>query len=260
MSAIVKGQQGMVFRGVSRRYVPGQGDSTVFVYDSGSLLEAQNFYSSQRAVGTNAVTIDEAGPPYTVEVASPDTGTSTDESYEDQWELPAIQKENNLLEIPEFQALPDAVRQAIKEYAESSKTFDEALTAINDAYGTPVAAGDDAYEILLLLSKGSDSYPSPSSLLRWTRIVNRNYQAIADAYDSVNYVFSTATLVANTPMPANIVSAVQLAAGALPSPATGYVKGWLKQQPTITYRGAGRIEITQEWTLENWNDWLYFNT
>jgi hypothetical protein len=249
MSATVKGQQGMVFRGVTRRYVPGQGDSTVFVYESGILSEAQNFYSSQRAVGTNAVDLDESGPPYRVEVATPDAGTNDPDTFEDQWEITDVDVTKSIFELDSFRALSTAEQTALQGFAaDTGQDYDALLDQLTSA---------NAVDFSLLILRGTTEIQAPTAGLRWTRIVSRNYSAISSAYNSVNRIFSLGTIQSFASIPASISDAVAAAQGNVPSAASGYATGWLKKQPSVTYRGAGRIEITQQWTLENWSTFLY---
>jgi hypothetical protein len=252
MSAIVLGQQGMVFRGTGRRYVPGQGDSTTFVYETGNLSQADSFYSTQRAAGGNAVSISPDGPPWVVEIATPDTGTNDPDSFEDQWELPDVDVTKSIFELDSFRALSAAEQTALQSLSnDPGQDYDAILAELTS---------NNAIDFSLLILRGTNEIQAPTAGLRWTRIVSRNYSAISGAFSSVNRIFSLGTIQNFSTIPASISAAVSAAQGNIPSAASGYATGWLKKQPSVTYRGAGRIEITQQWVLENWSTFLYGST
>lgn len=251
MSIIYKGET-QVFRGPLYEYRAGQGDTTGQVYEFPTKELAESFYQQQRG-GQNDVRFNSAdGPPYRVEVSVPALDPNTpDDSYEDQWELPPVETTKSIFETDAFRALASAEQSALRSLAaDPGQDYDAILEQLTSA---------TAVNYSLLILRGTTEIQSPTCGLRWTRIVGRNYGAVSAAYSSVNRIFSLGTITSLSGMPANIVTAVTRAQNNIPNAASGYATGWLKKMSSITYRGAGRVEITQEWTLENWSTVLYGN-
>ena len=252
MPAIVKGASA-VYSGPRRRYTPGLGWTTFERYEFSNSADANAFAGAQAALGL-VVDIDDRAPSFPVEVAAPDSGTSSEDEVVDIYELPPLDTERDILESPAFQALSEVSQSLIRGYRTDSS--DTNYYATKSDLGTDTAA----LALLDLMRKGTGAWLAPTVEFRWTRIVGDSglSAASAGAYSGVATVFTTANLIASIGgLPASWSTAITNAAASHPNPVTGYTKGWLKQQSNIVRRGINRNELTLRWILGNWSDDLY---
>ena len=255
MPAIVKGASA-VYSGPRRRYTPGLGWTTFERYEFSNSADANAFAGAQAALGL-VVDIDDRAPSYPVEVAAPDSGTSSEDEVVDIYELPPLDTEKDVVESPAFQALDTTDQKIIKAYRSdpSDSNYDAAVDF-------PISAG--GLILLKLIRKGTTGYLAPSVEFRWTRVVGDSglASASAGAYSGVGTIFTTAALTgAIGGLPAAWSTAITNAAASHPNPTNSdgvsYTKGWLKQQSNIVRRGINRNELTLRWILGNWSDDLY---
>lgn len=247
--SIIKGTASAVLAGTRRRFDPSRGWTTVFRYEFSDSASANAFGGAQ-AGGQNAVDIDDRGPVYSVEISSPTVDPGGTEDPVGRFEVFPVETEKAIWELPAFQSLTAEEQGALRVYAEdqSDANHDAALAAISSF---------DGLEILALVRKGTDHYSAPTVGFRFNQTVSDSYSAIGGAGNSISRIFTSATLISSVGPPTLYVSMINAATAALPTPATGYAKGWLKKQSSITQRGVNRSDITQEWILENWSTFLY---
>ena len=256
MPAIVKGASA-VYSGPRRRYTPGLGWTTFERYEFSNSADANAFAGAQAALGL-VVDIDDRAPSYPVEVAAPDSGTSSEDEVVDIYELPPLDTEKDIAESPLYQSLNQDTQALLTAYR-SDPTQEN-----YEAAEIELASNANGLLTLRLIRKGTTGYLAPSVEFRWTRIVGDSglASASAGAYSGVGTIFTTAALTgAIGGLPAAWSTAITNAAASHPSPTNSdgvsYTKGWLKQQSNIVRRGINRNELTLRWILGNWSDDLY---
>lgn len=259
MAAIVKGLS-VVYSGPRRRFTPGVGWTTFERYEFSNSADANAFAGAQAAAGL-IVDLDDRAPSYPVEVAAPDSGGGSGDEVVDIYELPPLDEQVDIVSSLPFAELIPEIQSGLRAYlADTSDTAYEDFDAAIAASGHPapdIAAGRG---MLLLMHKGTRSFTKPTTEFRWTRIVSdsRLTAGLSGAYDSINMIFETPTLIASVAPPTVWSNAITAAAAAIPAATGNYNKGWLKMQPAITRRGLNRNEITLRWILENWSNDLYY--
>lgn len=245
MSEVIKGALSAL-TGTRRSYSPSNGYVTTFMYQFAKQSDAQAFFASAVSSGYQA-TIDDKGPVYTVEYSDPTPADGSGEVPVDLWEMPPISQDVSIFQLAEFQALPEADRLKLRTYNQSYPETKPTLTS------------DDGESIFKLLQNGTDHYQSPTVSVRWTRTVSGSWNSLGGTYTDVGKIWYASSII-NLGAPGLIAAAITAAtsqrAAAKPAP-TNYRTGWLKQQPTITQRGANKFDIVQEWMLETWSVFLY---
>lgn len=243
----VKGTNGAVLAGTRRRYDPARGWTTALRYEFSDSTSANSFGAASAGSGS-VVDIDDRGPVYAVEVSAPSIDPQDPNAGDalDRYELFPVDLEKSLLEHPSFQALTEAEQLLLVDWFESG-----------DKTSAPAVTSADGIDIYTLLRKGTDHYTSPTLGFRFTQTVPDGWNAVGGAGNSINRIFTSATLISSVGPPTLYSTLIASATASLPSPATDYARGWLKKQSTITQRGTNRSDITQEWLLENWSTFIY---
>ena len=263
--SIIRGLNGAVFQGARRTYTPGVGWASVSRYAVPTLAGAQSL-AGANAGGQSSVDLDESGPPYIVEISSPDSGTGEEEAEVSIYELPALDETPDLLESQPFRNLDSAQKNAIRRYRKSQQNPDDWKVVTN---GAPADGDLEAVEALsgtgLSLAKhirnGQDQFYRPTCEFRWTRTVSDAQlpTASAQAFNSVARIFTTSTLINSVAPPAAWQSAIANAesAASIASGGSNYTVGWLKYQPTITRKGLNKSDIALRWVLSSWSTVIY---
>lgn len=276
----IRGFQGAVLQGSRRSFRPGIGWQTVSRFACPDVGVAQGLAGANSG-GANYVDLDDSGPPYIVEIATPDDGTSEEQPEVSIYELSAVDETPDIYESALFRNLDtnDAGAQTseheksrIRNYRNSAQGLDDWQTWIASplvqegpslgpfvAPTTFPALAGDALEVAKLIRNGQDSFYRATSEFRWTRTVTDAQlpTASAQAFDSVARIFTTATLNSSVAPPVAWQSAVTNAATGITAKGANYSVGWLKYQPTITRKGLNKNEIALRWILNSWNTALY---
>jgi hypothetical protein len=259
MSNIIRGYQGAVFQGARRNYRPGIGWTTSSRYACPDIATAQGL-AGANAGGQLHVDLDDAGPPYIVEIGSPDDGTNDPQQDVEisTYELTAIDETPDIFESELFRGISNEDhKNAVRLYRNSAQSQDDWDALIDPTFGA--GTGNDAYTVAELIRNGQDSFYAAKTEFRWTRTVSDSIlpTSSAQAFDSVAKIFTTDKLNSSVAPPAAWQVAIVNSAENIAAAGTGYAVGWLKYQPTITRKGLNKNEISLRWILNTWNTALY---
>ncbi len=105
-----------------------------------------------------------------------------------------------------------------------------------------------------LLLKGTTHYRNSEYVLRRTQTASNSYTGEFDVKNT-NRLYTTEQILAETTIPASIVFKIQNIE--VPPPQDDYFWGWLKGTPQISTVAGGKIQCTQDYTLEQWSIYPY---
>lgn len=146
----------------------------------------------------------------------------------------------------------------MRAYLNDSTKESTAFGVSGNLYGAP----DIVRRFYRLCLKGSDEYRRAQYVLRHTTNAPNRYSVnVADF--GIEQIYSTAELLTECqdsalwyyPMPGRL--AYKISAIPVPSAQTNYLWGWLKSPSTEITAANNRIEITTEFTLEQWSTDFY---
>ena len=273
MSATIRGYQGAVFQGSRRSFRPGVGWQTVSRFACPDAGVAQGLAGANSG-GSNHVDLDDSGPPYMVEIASPDDGTNEEQPEISIYELSAMDETPDIYESALFRQLDlndtatgttNFEKGRIRNYRNSAQSTADWSQWVELPYTDDItnltypALTGDALALARMIRNGQDSFYRATSEFRWTRTVTdaQLATASAQAFNSVARIFTSSTLNSSVAPPLAWQSAVTNATTGITAQGTGYSVGWLKYQPTITRKGLNKNEIALRWILNSWNTALY---
>jgi hypothetical protein len=232
-------------QGQSKRWNPTSGEGLVRRWRGSQQMCESYFNSLQGTQGVLDLSMDQDGdgPIYIVTAvfgAIQDGVPETDASIPYFWELPGNMVERSIFSHPNFTedgTLTDAEREAVR-------------TAFEDKTGQ--GAGWSALQISLWgeLTKGRETYMTPSFALRITRTFSSQYANTIPTTD----VFKLYTYAQVEAEAASIASPISTAIDAN-IPSGGY---WLKQPPVLRELSNRKLELNQEWWWDpNWSQVAY---
>lgn len=257
----------LVLKSQKIAYSKEQGFRTVTEYE-GTIAAVRAFAFQLNA--TVSWDIDDSdAPKATLTISAPflEAGNQVVEQPVDTWELVGNSQARDIYEHPNSLSLGAKMLSAIKasvqkvqggnSISESNASYE---TAINTSTGLPWLAGVlgvssvKTLELFDLILKGTTSYQISQFVLRYTRVVGST-SAVTVACAYTEYVYQIANINNEAPIPLGLSVAI----GQIPAiPArTNYTAGWLKQAPTSRALANGKVEITTEWWLENWSNYIY---
>ena len=232
-------------QGQSKRWNPTSGEGLVRRWRGSQQMCESYFNSLQGTQGVLDLSMDQDGdgPIYIVTAvfgSIQDGVPETDASIPYFWELPGNMVERSIFSHPNFTedgTLTDAEREAVR-------------TAFEDKTGQ--GAGWSALQISLWgeLTKGRETYMTPSFALRITRTFSSQYANTIPTTD----VFKLYTYAQVEAEAASIASPISTAIDAN-IPSGGY---WLKQPPVLRELSNRKLELNQEWWWDpNWSQVAY---
>ncbi len=177
------------------------------------------------------------------------------------WELLGNDVQKDLYEHPTTLALGidtiSAVKVAVQSVNSSSPGQEQSAktTAVENLRSVAGANADVAEELFNLIIKGTTHYSVSEFVLRHTQTVSNTYQT-QFALNNIEYIYTTDQLQSEAEIPSTIV--FDIASIAEPSEKTGYLWGWLKRSPQISVVAGAKIQVTQEYWLDQWSTYAYF--
>lgn len=177
----------------------------------------------------------------------------------DTWQLLGNEIQKDIRELPAVLNIeatyPGTIGKAYKqvEWWKEGKTASVAFDA---------GAVETGLALANLLARGTTHFPVGQYVLRHTTNAPSNHKENVADY-GVGAVYSTSRLVSEitnrsywiNPCPSRLVYKIENIAA--PPAATGYVWGWRKLPSTETTAAGNRIDISTEYWLEQWNNYIY---
>lgn len=177
------------------------------------------------------------------------------------WELLGNDVQKDLYEHPTTLALGintiSAVKVAVQSVSSSSPGQEQAAktTAVANLRAVAGPNADVAEELFNLIIKGTTHFYVSEFVLRHTQTVSNTYQT-QFALNDIEYIYTTDQLQLEAAIPTNIV--FDIASIAEPAAKDGYLWGWLKRSPQISIVAGAKVQVTQEYWLDQWSTYAYF--
>lgn len=177
------------------------------------------------------------------------------------WELLGNDVQKDLYEHPTTLALGvdtiAAIKSAVQSVNSASPGSEQAAKtdAVNHLRTTSGANADVAEELFNLIIKGTTHYAVSEFVLRHTQTVSNSYTT-QFALNNIEYLYTTAQLIAEASIPTGIV--FDISEIAQPSDKPGYLWSWLKRSPQIIVSAGSKVQMTQEYWLDLWSTYPYF--
>ena len=171
----------------------------------------------------------------------PETETPTN-----SWEVHGMGIQEDIFNHPKSRALGEAQLGSIQDYlANPSKRQNS----------SPALTTPDGHTLWNMVKNGQTSYQRSYFILRNTQTAS-SYAALTYSLAGIEQVWTTAQLPL-AEMPPEVSAFVR----AIPAetPATGFTFGWLKQSPQLTKTFGSRGQLTTEWWLYSWSNYVYTN-
>jgi hypothetical protein len=231
---------------VRRKYTAAGGDAALLGIEASAQAAG---YTTRKIVSPVLSELDILSPE-----TEPGGGSLT---VTDQWQLVGNEITKSIYESPPALELEEANGGAIN-------FIRQAVDAKSSSFVTSFGGGYDitAAALFNMAIRGQDSYLLGQYVLRHTTNCSSGYvDNVSD--DNVFRVYTTSQLLSECQSAALWV---QPLAGRLvnkignivePDSRTGYIWGWLKKPSSETTTPDNRIEITQEYWLEQWPTLLY---
>lgn len=245
-------------------FVPFRGWQTVWVYRSKQELIftlSIEFEASNSGASLELVRVDQS-PLWqlTVTFDYRNDGVSVEKPV-NTWELLGNDVQKSIYEHPTTLALGidtiTAVKVAIQSVSAASPGEEQAAKAAAIANIRKVAGanGDVAEELFTLIYKETTHFSVSEFVLRHTQTVSNSYLS-QFSLDSIEYLYTTEQLIAESSIPSSVV--FDLSSIAEPAEKPGYLWTWLKRSPQIQFVAGAKIQVTQEYWLDQWSTYLYF--
>ncbi len=252
---------------VNYKYTPNQGWTTTFTY-TGQQARIDTI-ADQYAISNTGASLEisqDSSPLRKLVVTFDykyDGSPTTSEVPINNWELLGSDLNKDVYEGERMIALGASVITAIRLAVQNVNAADvtTAATAYSDATGAITAAAlaagvsqSDALDFFDVLVKGTTSFPHSEFVLKRTQSVSNTY-ATKFALNDINKLYTTEQILAEAEIPSTIIFDISLIE--VPPPQLGYTWAWLKRSPQVATSAGARIQVTQEYWLEQWADILY---
>lgn len=167
-----------------------------------------------------------------------------------------LYEHSKVLDFPA--AVLSAVRKAVDQFenqtADDEYTVAQATIDITAACVTAGYSSANPIAVFNLRAKGQDSFSVDQSVLRKTQLVSSNYPQKL-AFSGVGKLWTGSQINAQESIPIGIQFDInQIEA---PPARTGYLWSWLKKRPTAIVVSRNKIQLVQEWWLEQWSTFVY---
>lgn len=179
------------------------------------------------------------------------------------WELLGNDVQKDLYEHPKSIALGDSVLATIKSAVSTVTsaspdtaiaTFNTSETAVNEAASAAGVDNQYAVDLFGLIVKGTTHFSVSEFVLRHTQSVSNTYQT-QFALNDIEKIYTTAQLQLEATIPTTIV--FDIASISPPADKPKYQFGWLKRSPQIQVVAGFKIQVTQEYWLDQWSTVIY---
>lgn len=248
----IKGSSGMTKQANVRRFVKGQGWTTIEVWEGPLEGSAVGLSGDLQLSGFTDIEVRQVQPGvWRVEASIAGQGDGAPEEPVNTWEL-----------------LSTAEQVDIKFHNKVVAMDDEELRKVVDAVNSPnpevgpALTSPDAIELYMLMMRGVNSYPRAQYILRHTVKVPNDNDVSAAVEGSMGDDFLILNSGQLPSMPSGIGTAVSLI-GQPPSmdiegaDGDSFFYGWLKQPTNIVTDVFGGTTIVREWWLANWPLFIY---
>lgn len=246
-------------------YSPETGVRTLLGYEG--TREAVVGYAFQLPTESNWHTSDSDKPKVRLNVSFPYlfAGQNTPEQAIDTWEFPTNTIQKDYREHPDWIGFSAVMRRIIEiglddinqlatpENVESKiNTVYVAINAVSGATAEQKANAIVLFEALMRVP--NLTFQVSQLILRHTRVIGTK-AALAMAWSNIHKVYTQAQIHAESPIDAEHLATLENIP--VVTPHSGYFWGWLKQTPAQKKIAYGKLEITNEWWLEEWLTFLY---
>jgi hypothetical protein len=258
---------GLSFLGVERQKGPTYGEQWVFSFESAASNDptkaspAEVAYHSCPLEFVSKLTA--IGPKHQLTIScpvEPNGNADALSALSAQYELLGNEISLDLREHPKALALgPDKIAIIDGVLNHEDKTPGVPYTTAD----LPTDADSKILYGLLRQRNGNATFQTSQYVFKYSYITNRKAD-LKVAYSGNNQIYSTAKMLLETITPEGILSAVDDAVASIRTAVIPvganvgtYKTGWLKKAPTVTVVANNKVQISGEFVLEFWSDWIY---